>query len=63
MATPNRPWYCERYIVTQLHGDPVYAYRIKEEGSNRVIAKDVVKLEAEMIVEYMNQVAGVRSQG
>lgn len=53
---PTRPWYSERYLVTQLHGEPVFGYRIREEGSNRVIAKDLNRLEAEMICEHMNKV-------
>ena len=56
MTTPNRPWYTERYIHTQLHGDPVWANRIREEGTDRVIAMNIVKLEAEMICAHMNQV-------
>lgn len=53
---PNRPWYSERYIVAQLHGEPIFGHRIREEGSDRVIAKDLNKLEAEMICEHMNRV-------
>lgn len=59
---PNRPWYTERYIHTQLHGDPIWANRIREEGTNRVIAMNLVKNEAEMIVEQMNQVLKVGSR-
>lgn len=62
MNTPNRPWYTERYIHTQLHGEPVWVNRIREEGSDRVIATNLNKLEAEMICEHMNQVSKVGSQ-
>lgn len=59
MKFPNRPWYTERYIHTQLHGDPIWKNRIREEGTDRVIATNLVKMEAEMIVEHMNQVIKV----
>ena len=53
---PNRPWYAERYIVHQLHGESVFSHRIREEGTDRVIAKDLNRLEAEIICEHMNKV-------
>lgn len=62
MTIPNRPWYTDRYIHTQLHGEPVWRTRIREEGTDRVIATNLVKLEAEMIVEHMNQVLRVGSR-
>lgn len=56
MSKPNRPWYKERYISQQLKGGNIYAWRIREEGSERVIAKDLNRIDADIILEFVNQV-------
>lgn len=57
-----RSWYVDRYIERQLHGEPVFSNRIKEEGTERIIAKDLNKLEADHIVALHNEVLGVRTK-
>lgn len=51
---PNRPWYSERYIDHQLHGEAIYAVRIREEGSGRIIANNLNSIDAEIIIEAVN---------
>lgn len=49
----TRIWYPQRYIMHQLHGEPVWGWRIRERGeempesnSDRIVAKELNALDA-----------------
>lgn len=57
-------WYTQRYIDHQLHGDNIYRTRIRERpqdvvesASDRVVAKDLVRIDATRICEAVNPIA------
>lgn len=57
-----RKWYVDRYIERQLLGEPQFRHRIIERETERVIARDMVKIEAEHVVALHNEVLSVRSK-
>lgn len=58
-----KTWYPERYINHQLHGENVYRTRIRERAEempessgDRVVAKDLARIDATRICEAVNPV-------
>lgn len=49
-----RTWYKERYCVKHLNKEPIFAWRIREEGTERVVAAELTCLDADFILELVH---------
>ena len=50
----DKLWYAEHFVIRHLNKEPIFSWRIREEGTNRTVATDLIKPDAEYIVALNN---------